>query len=203
MELMTSSSTDRVAAVVLAAGSSTRMGRNKLILSVDGQPMIRGIVEAANRAALDPVLVVLGHESERVEAALQGLAVRFATNASHEAGMTSSLRTGIGALLSSVGAAIMILGDMPFVDAEMLQKIAETHRSTGSPLVLSDYAGVQAPPTLFSQELFPELLDLDDESVPRRVVTRHLSRATVLYWPANRLRDVDSPEDLEEAGAID
>lgn len=178
------------------------MGRNKLLLPVDGQPMIRGIVENAIHAALDPVLVVLGHESSRVEAALQGLAVELVSNPGHEAGMTSSLRTGIDALPPALGAAIMILGDMPFVDSGMLRKIAETHRATRSLVVLSDYAGVQAPPTLFSRDLFSDLLGLDDGHCPRRIVNRHFSQATILHWPSNRLRDIDSPGDLEGDGGI-
>jgi molybdenum cofactor cytidylyltransferase len=197
--------TQPAAGIVLAAGTSSRMGgRNKLLLEVGGEPLARRVVWAALAAGLDPVVVVLGHEAERVRDALAGLACRTVHNAGYEAGMTTSLRAGVAALPEGTPAAVMILADMPQVTAGMLAELAAAHAAAESarrpPLVLSDYEGVLAPPTLFDRALFPELLALPDDRCPRSVVKRHRNAAAVLRWPASALADLDRPEDLSAVG---
>lgn len=189
------------AAVVLAAGTSSRMGgRNKLLLEVGGEPLVRRAVRAAVEAGLDPVLVVVGHEAARVRAALAGLGCGTVLNPDYERGMTTSLRAGVAALPPGTPAAVMVLADMPRVTAGMLAGLAAAHAAADParrpPLVLSDYEGVLAPPTLFDRALFPELLALPDDRCPRSVVKRHREAAAVLRWPAAALADLDRPEDL-------
>ena len=105
----------RIAAVVLAAGRSSRMGDvNKLLAPVDGVPMVRRVTETVLRVSLDPVVVVLGHAAEEVRGALDGLAVRFALNAEYAAGISTSVATGIRAVAGSVDGAMIVLGDMPW-----------------------------------------------------------------------------------------
>ena len=185
-----------VAGIVLAAGTSSRMGLNKLLLEIEGEPMIRLVVRRAIEARLDPMLVVLGHDQELVSRALNGLSHRSVMNPDFENGMTSSLRSGVAALPVETTAALMILGDMPHVTSEMMAAMAEAHRSTAARLVLSDYGGVNAPPTLFGRDLFDEILDLPNDQSPRSVVKRHREQASILEWPAERLKDLDKPEDL-------
>jgi molybdenum cofactor cytidylyltransferase len=193
--------TQPAAGIVLAAGTSSRMGgRNKLLLEVGGEPLARRVVWAALAAGLDPVVVVLGHEAERVRDALAGLACRTVHNAGYEAGMTTSLRAGVAALPEGTPAAVMILADMPQVTAGMLAELAAAESARRPPLVLSDYEGVLAPPTLFDRALFPELLALPDDRCPRSVVKRHRNAAAVLRWPASALADLDRPEDLSAVG---
>src|SRR5215468_460788 len=104
-----------IAGLVLAAGSSTRMGRNKLLLDIRGEPLVRRTVRAALDAGLAPVLVVLGHERERISASLEGLACQAVFNADHTDGVHTSLRRGIRAVPREAEAAILTLADMPFV----------------------------------------------------------------------------------------
>jgi molybdenum cofactor cytidylyltransferase len=189
------------AAVVLAAGTSSRMGgRNKLLLEAGGEPLVRRVAAAALEAGLDPVLVVVGHEAGRVRAALDGLACQTVDNPDYERGMTTSLRAGIAALPPGTPAAVMVLADMPRVTAGMLAALAAAHAAADParrpPVVLSDYAGVLAPPTLFDRALFPELLALPDDRCPRSVVKRHREAAAVCRWPAAALADLDRPEDV-------
>ena len=192
------------AGVVLAAGTSSRMGRNKLLLEVGGEALVRRAVRAALEGGLDPVVVVLGHDAGATGAALAGLACRTVENAGYQAGMTGSLRAGLAALPEGTPAAVMILADMPNVTAGMLAELAAAHAAAGPgrrpPLVLSDYEGVLAPPTLFDRALFPELLALPDDRCPRSVVRRHRDAAAVLRRPAAALADLDRPEDLPAAG---
>lgn len=191
------------AGVVLAAGSSSRMGgRNKLLLEIGGEPLVRRAVRAALEAGLDPVLAVLGHEREATGAALAGLACRTVENPDFETGMTGSLRVGVAALPESVPAVVMILADMPHVTAAMLAELAAAHAAADPdrrpPVVLSDYEGVAAPPTLFDRALFSEILALPDDRCPRSVVKRHRAGAAVRRWPAAALADLDRPEDLDD-----
>ena len=186
-----------VAGVVLAAGSSTRMGRNKLLLRLDGESVVRRAARRALAAGLDPVVVVLGHEADLAAAELAGLAVRTVVNPDHASGIHTSRVAGLAAVPPESGAAIVLLADMPFVTEEMLAALAARHRESGAPLVVSEYAGEQAPPTLYDRSLFPELLG--GEGCSKRVIRAHAGEAVTISWPAAALRDLDRPEDYERA----
>jgi molybdenum cofactor cytidylyltransferase len=192
---------DRVAGVVLAAGLSSRMGRNKMLIEVGGQPLIRRAVATALEAALDPVLVVLGHESESVRAALLGLSCTQVVNPEYARGMNISLRAGIRALPEDATAAVVMLGDMPLIDASMIRALAAAFRRGSAPLVISTYDGVVAPPILYGRALFPELGELDAESCGKKVVKAHRAQAIELAWPKDALTDLDHPEDIERVRA--
>ena len=187
------------AAVVLAAGASTRMGRNKLLLEIDGEPLVARAARIAGQAGLDPVIVVLGHEAERVAAALSGVGCRKVVNREHALGQASSFRAGIAAVPADAPAAVVILADMPRVTAPMLEALVARWRETGAPLVVSDYGGVDAPPTLYDRSLFPEIAG--SGACGRDHVRRHRGRAVAVTWPADRLADLDRPEDLERLRA--
>lgn len=191
----------RIGGVVLAAGSSSRMGSNKLLFDVDGETLVGRIVRAAAAARLDPIVVVLGHEADAVRGALASLACRFVVNARHAEGMKSSVCAGIGALASEVDAAVVLLGDMPFVTTDMIATLAERYRSGNFLMVLSDYSGVTAPPTLIDRALFSELIDDPVRGCSRTLRSRHPDHATTLAWPAAALADVDVPADYERLRA--
>jgi molybdenum cofactor cytidylyltransferase len=188
-----------VAGVVLAAGSSTRMGSNKLLFLLDGEVLVARTVRRAAAAGLDPIVVVLGHEADRVRAALDGVACRPVDNADHRSGQGSSFRRGIAAVPDEASAAVVLLADMPEVTAEMIAAVVALHYETGAPLVLSEYAGISAPPTLYDRSLFAEIAAGD--GCGRQIVERHREGARSVAWPADRLADVDEPRDLERLRA--
>jgi molybdenum cofactor cytidylyltransferase len=190
-----------VAGIVLAAGSSTRMGRNKLLLDLAGEPLVRRAVRAALAADLAPIVVVLGHQAQEVEAALAGLPYRPAFNADYAEAQRLSLQCGVRALPAAAAAAVVILADMPFVTAAMLRAVAGRYRETGAPLVVSEYGGVFAPPTLYDRSLFPEVLALAGEGCGRQVARRHRHEAAVVDWPAAALADLDYAADYERVAA--
>jgi len=193
--------TPAVAAVVLAAGSSTRMGRNKLLLDLGGETVVRRAVQAAVEAGLAPVIVVLGHEAERVRAELGGLPCVPVVNPDHVRGVGTSLHAGVRRAADEAVALILMLADMPFVTAAMLTTLVGCYRTTGAPLVVSRYGEVQAPPNLFDRSLFAELLSTDDERCAKRVVRGHENEAVVVPWPEEALRDIDVAEDYERVRA--
>jgi molybdenum cofactor cytidylyltransferase len=184
-----------VAGILLAAGLSSRMGRNKLLLELDGESVLKRAARRALGAGLSPLVVVLGHEAERTAAELAGLPCRTVINPNPERGMHSSLKLGLAALPEAVPAAVVVLADMPFVTTEMIAALAARHRETAAPLVVSEYEGVHAPPTLYDRRLFSDLLAVPDEGCGREMVKRHRDTAEVLAWPASALADLDVPDD--------
>lgn len=189
-----------VAAVLLAAGSSTRMGRNKLLLPLGEEAVVRRAVQAAIDSGVDRVVVVLGHEADRVRAQLEGLACEVILNPDHERGVGTSLHAGIRAA-ASADAVVVLLADMPFVTADMIRGVVERHRATGARLVLSHYGDVQAPPTLYARPLFAEVLAEPDERCGKRIARKHAHEAVIASWPESALRDLDLEEDYDDARA--
>lgn len=199
---MPTAGNETVAGIVLAAGSSTRMGRNKLLLDLGGHTVVRRTVKAVLDAGLDPVLAVLGHEAARVAAELLGLRCSTVVNPDHALGAATSLRVGVTHVPAEVGAIVVVLADMPFVTASMIEALVERHLSTGAPVVVSRYGDTEAPPTLFARSLFSELLAADGEGSARGVARRHEHEAAVVAWPAEALRDLDVADDYEYARAL-
>ncbi len=189
----------RAAGVVLAAGASRRMGENKLLFRLDGETLVARAVRRAAEAGLDPVLVVVGHDAARVERALEGCPCRIVVNAAHASGQDSSFRAGIAAVPPAASAAVVLLADMPHVTAAMIAALLERHRATGAALVVSDYDGVSAPPTLYGRALFSEIVE--GSGCGRDVVRRHRAEAETVAFPAERLADLDEPSDVDRLRA--
>jgi molybdenum cofactor cytidylyltransferase len=192
---------EEVAGVVLAAGLSSRMGRNKLLLQLSGESLLRRAVRTALAAALRPVLVVVGHEEERAREELRDLRCTPVRNPDYAQGMYTSLRAGIAAAPSDAPAAVVLLGDMPFVTAEMVRALVQRWRDAKAPLAISTYEGVIAPPILYGAPLFAEIRALRSDSSGKQVVKQHRAEALELSWPASALADLDVPADLERARA--
>jgi molybdenum cofactor cytidylyltransferase len=190
-----------IAAVLLAAGTSSRMGSNKLFLSLQGESVLRRAVGRALAAGLEPVLVVLGHERERAEKELVGLRCTTVVNPDYAQGIHTSLRTGIAAAPEDAAAALVMLADMPFVTHQMLRAVVDRYRAGTSPLVVSSYEGVEAPPMLYDRSLFAELRALGGEGCGKKVVKRHRKESLEVAWPASALRDLDVPGDVEAVRA--
>jgi molybdenum cofactor cytidylyltransferase len=189
--------TGRVAGVVLAAGTSSRMGRNKLFLPLGGTSVLRRAVGTARDAGLDPVLVILGHDSDRALTELDGLRCTPVVNAEFARGMNTSVRAGISAVPEDALGAVLMLADMPFVTAAMLRALVERYRAAEAPLVVSTYGEVLAPPILYGRPLFGELRALDGDGCGKQVVKAHRAEAIEVEWPPSSLTDLDVPEDLE------
>jgi molybdenum cofactor cytidylyltransferase len=188
-----------VAGIVLAAGASTRMGANKLLFDLDGEPVVRRAVRRALAAGLDPVIAVLGHDAERVRRELDDLAprCRVVVNPDYAQGINTSLKAGVAALPATAGAVVVMLADMPFVTSDMIATLITRYRDGTAPLVISDFEGVNAPPQLYDRALFPELQTMEGEGCGKVVVRRHRTEAAVVAWPAVALTDLDVPDDYE------
>ena len=167
----------------------------------DGETMLRRAADRAIAAALDPVLVVTGHQREHAEAQLAGLGCRTVFNADHETGIHTSVRAGIDALPGDVDAVVIMLADMPFVTAGMLRDLIDRYRGADRPLVISRYGGeTNAPPMLYDRSLFGELRVIQ-RRCGREVIKRHRDEALVMEWPIEALSDIDTPDDYTRVRA--
>jgi molybdenum cofactor cytidylyltransferase len=185
-----------ISAVILAAGASTRMGTQKLLLPLGGEPLVRRAVRQVCDAGFDDVLVVVGSDWENTLAALDGLPIRHAVNADYASGMGSSFRTAV-AHLSGSAAAMFALADQPFVTANEYRTVLDTYRRQSPPIISVRYGEVMAPPHLFQNEFFPELAQMQHGA--RSLLQKHHERTTVLHFGADLLMDIDTPEDYELA----
>ena len=183
-----------ISAVILAAGASTRMGVQKLLLPVGGEPLVRRTVRQVCDAGFDDVLVVVGSDWEKTLVALDGLPIRHAVNTEYASGMCSSFRTAVSHLGGSA-AAMFALADQPFVTTHEYRTVLDTYRRQAPGIVSVRYGDVMAPPHLFESEFFPELAQLQHGARP--VLQRHHDRTLVLQFPSGLLMDLDTPEDYE------
>lgn len=190
-----------IAAVILAAGRGTRMaGENKLLAEVEGRLVVRRVVEAALASASRPVIVVTGHESERIEAALQGLPVMLVHNERFLEGMAGSVRTGIAAVPRNAGGAILLLGDMPLVSPGLIDaQIAAFGPERGRLIVVPVRDGRRGNPVLWSRRFFPELCTLEGDVGARHLIATHGEAVCEVEAAGpGAFLDVDTPDALAE-----
>jgi molybdenum cofactor cytidylyltransferase len=184
-----------IAAVVLAAGFARRMGRQKLLLDLDGKPVVRWSVEAV-LPYVDDCVVVTGQDEVGVRAALDGLAVRFAVNPRPQDGQGSSIAAGVAALKPWTTAVVVVLGDQPRTPASVVPALTAAQRAGGKAIVAPSYRGTRGTPVLFSAEVFPELAALRGDEGARAVVAARPERVETLPLDVAMPPDVDTPEDF-------
>jgi molybdenum cofactor cytidylyltransferase len=189
-----------IAAIVLAAGASTRMGRQKLLLPMaDGRPLVRAAVERVLAAGLDETVVVLGADAEAVSVALGGLTVRTVANPRYVEGQSTSLRAGLDALRPGTEAVVVALGDQPLPEPEIIRRLVAAFRSTGHPIAVPVYRDGRGNPVLFAAALFDELRAVTGDQGGREVIVRDPSRVTEVRVDTPMPADIDTPRDYEAA----
>jgi molybdenum cofactor cytidylyltransferase len=188
----------RVAAIVLGAGRSTRMGGpNKLLADIQGKPLVRIAAEEALASRADHVIVVTGHQREQVEKALAGLNVRLVHNPDFAQGLSTSLRTGLEAVPAEADGAVICLGDMPQVRAAMIDRlIAAFDPARGALIVIPSIEGKRGNPVLWSRRFFPELIGLEGDVGARHLIAAYGEAVVEVPADAATLVDVDTPEAL-------
>lgn len=193
----------RIAGIVLAAGRSSRMGANKLLESVHDKPMVRAAVEAAFGAGLVPVVVVTGHEPNRVASMLGGLDTILAHNPNYAAGLSTSLAAGLAAVPETCDGACVLLADMPGVTADHVKRLlAAFDPDAGAAICVPTHKGRRGNPVLFAKAFFPAMKALTGDVGARSIVQANVSQVREVAMPdAGVLADVDTPDDLGRARA--
>lgn len=186
------------AAILLAAGRGTRFGDDpKLLARLGGKAMVRHAAEAAVRSMAHPVVVVTGHRAAEVQSALSGLPVQIVHNALFAQGLSTSLKAGFSALPPSARAAIVLLGDMPFVTAGLIDALVAGWRDKGEPAALvPTWNGQRGNPVVISRKLQSAIEGLSGD-VGAGLILR--GRRDVLEWPTHDpavMQDIDTQEEF-------
>ena len=189
-----------IVAVVLSAGASSRMGRPKALLPVDGVPFIERIVRALERTEVDRTLVVLGHNAEAMREAIAYLGVDTVVNPDYARGQLSSLHAAIRALDGEPVEAILVhLVDHPFIESRLVDRMIERFRAEEKLIVVPRFNGRRGHPVLFSGKLFPEFLAASLDTGAKPVVRGHPEETLELDTEeAGILVDIDTPEEYRK-----
>lgn len=201
---MTDPDSRGIGAVVLAAGSSLRLGQPKQLLAWRGEPLVRRAARGAVEAGLWPVVVVVGAHADEVRLALAGLPVATVTNRDHGTGLASSLRRGLARLdecAPGLAGAVILGCDQPLVPPAHLSALAAT-LAVGRDAAASTYGGTRGLPASFAAALFPALRALEGDAGPCAVLGEDPERFGALPLPHGEI-DVDTPEDWARARLLE
>lgn len=186
----------RIGAIVLAAGRSSRMGRNKLLLDLEGRPIVAHVVAEARAAGFTDIVIVTGHQAGKVKAALANEPVRIVEARHYGDGMAESLKAGIRALAPEIDAALILLGDMPQVSRHLMRALTRAYNPLeGRAIVLPVAEGKRGNPALFDRRFFPAMLALEGDIGARQIIAGNAELvAEVPAEPQEIFVDVDTPE---------
>lgn len=188
----------RLTAVVLAGGRGSRMGENKLAAEVGGVPIVRRTVAAILEAGFGPVVVVTGHEPDRVRSALDGLDVRFVHNPDYAQGISTSLKTGIGALDASVDGTFVVLGDMPEIPPELYRRMAAAFSpADGRGIVVPVRGGKRGNPVLWGRQFFAAVSTAQGDTGAKHLIGEYADAVADVEAGGDAVfTDIDTPEAL-------
>jgi molybdenum cofactor cytidylyltransferase len=201
-------SSPSTAAIILAAGSSSRMGagRHKLLLPLGERPVLAHVIDTTLASQARPIVVVLGHQAEQVRARIAPYAthhnISIIINGDYMKGISTSIHAGVQALMGRDDApdsALVILGDQPLMTNQIIDKLIAARRTTGQRIITPLYNGQHGNPVLFDASLFPELMQITGDEGARSVVGRHRQQvATVELGDAMASFDVDTWEAYQQ-----
>jgi len=187
-----------IAAIILAAGQSSRMGQHKLLLPLREKPVLLHVVDHALAAGFDEALIVVGYHADDVRRLLAERPVQIVENPDYAQGQSTSVRAGIAALAPAVEAAIILLGDQPLVDATTLKLLLEAWQHTTRPIVAPFYHGQRGNPVLFARTLFQELLSVTGDQGGREVLQRHAHEIAPVHLDnAEAAQDIDTWQEYQ------
>ncbi|MBI1743497.1 nucleotidyltransferase family protein [Candidatus Acetothermia bacterium] len=190
----------QTSAIVLAAGESRRMGQNKLLLPWRGRTVIESIAVTLHECQISEIIIVLGHEADRIRAVLQDQSVRFALNEKFSDGMLSSVQCGARAASASIDALLICLGDQPALSTHLIAPLLQAFAEDKGTIIVPSYRGARGHPLLVSSKYRDEILKLDPSIGLRQLRQRHADEVFIIEIPDGAvLQDLDYPEDYRRA----
>jgi molybdenum cofactor cytidylyltransferase len=191
-----------IAGIILAAGASSRLGRPKQLLDLGGKPVLQHVVDAAEAAPLDQILVVLGHAAPAVAAAITlSPRGRFVVNPDHAAGQSTSLRTGLRATAPQADAAVVLLGDQPGVRPDAVASVVEAWRAGHARVVQACYEGAPAHPALLDRSVWPEVERATGDQGARDILRTHPEWRSLVEVAGSPPDDIDTEDDYRRIRA--
>jgi len=190
----------RIAAIVLAAGASSRMGRNKLLLEVEGETVLDRLLQALIPEVAE-IVVVTGYNQKPVEEIAARYHIRTVFNPEHEKGMTTSFQAGLRVVKAD--SAFLVLGDQIGLEPDLLQRmILELERNPETLIVSPEYEGKRGHPTLFRKAVFSEFLKMGSEEILRDIVHRHEKQHHMIPGSPWTTMDFDTPADFVKVAEL-
>jgi molybdenum cofactor cytidylyltransferase len=205
----------RIAAVILAAGGSSRLGQPKQLLMFRCETLVRRAVRAAAEASCKPILAIVGDYGEAVRRTLDIRDSRISSSSGLEPvvrpivveneewrrGMGTSIRRGLEQLPKDVEAAVLLTCDQPFLDGSIVRQLIAAHEETGKPIVASSYANTLGVPALFDRSCFDALLALPDDSGAKALIAARPDDVATVNFEGGAL-DIDTPNDLDRLATL-
>lgn len=184
--------------IILAAGSSSRLGQSKQLIKIDGKTLLEKTTQAALDSGAHPILVVLGNQASAHRKAIETLPVNIVINEDWSNGMGSSLKEGLQRLLKDYPKTeriIVTVCDQPYLTSNHLKKLISVYTNTSSEIVASHYKDTNGVPALFSKTLFQKLLQLEDDEGARKIIRQHEGTIEFVVFEKGEI-DIDTPDDL-------
>jgi molybdenum cofactor cytidylyltransferase len=189
-----------ISAIVLAAGRSTRMGKNKLVLPLDGKPVLQRVLDALKDSKVDETVVVLGGGAEEVRRSINLEGTKVVVNRRYAEGMSTSIKAGLSRVNRFADAAIIVLGDQPFLSAAVVDALVKAFLAEGAPVVLPVHLRKRGNPVLFARSVFPEIMRIDGDRGAKSVVEAHGDDTLEVEVEDEGVAvDVDTPLDYARA----
>lgn len=194
----------KIGAIILAAGLSNRMGEPKLLLRVKGEPLISYPVSLASENELNPIVIVTGKDMKQLQQSLATYKdVTYMENPQFESGMASSLKAGIREIQGLVDAAMIFLGDQPFIPSEVIQTLIQEYtlnKEKGVKIIRPRYAGTPGHPIIFDSSLFEQFESLDGDEGGKRVIQANRKYVKFIDFVNEEWGvDIDTPQDYAQA----
>ena len=191
----------RITAIVPAAGLSSRMGQNKLLMPFAGKSLIERAVDTLMTSGVDEIVVVLGHEANLLRSRLEGKRVHFVDNPDYRAGLSTSVRAGMEAAPKGADAMMIYLADQPLLEADEVRRLilafAEAKRA-GKSIVVPFFCNKRGNPVILEASYREMVLDVVGDVGCRRIIKRHPEQVFAVQMETDHVvRDVDTPEDFE------
>ncbi len=186
-------------AIILAAGSSSRMGKPKQFLKIDNETLIQKAANAAMDAGACETIVVAGLDEDMIKAELRRSAIQVIVNPHSELGMGGSLKFGVSFVIKNLAdsdAIIIMVCDQPLLTSIHLKKMIELHKTTQSPMVASFYSGRNGVPVFFHRSMFEKLLTIKDQEGAKNIIEQNPTLVKSVDFPEGAI-DLDTPEDLK------
>ncbi|MCF8884682.1 MAG: nucleotidyltransferase family protein [Aigarchaeota archaeon] len=197
---------ERIALILLAAGKSTRFPGNKLLANVCGMSLIERILRTTLRSSVDVIVVVLGHEAEKLREIIEKIKdnrVKIVYNLDYELGQSSSVKKGLKEVAEFVDAVMILPADVSFIKPEDIDSLIETFKITKKDIVVASHKGKHGHPILFSKKLFKDIMMITEEKRGlKEVVEKNLEEIVEVELSPYTVIDIDTPEDLEKVIGI-
>ena len=188
----------KTAAILLAAGTSTRMGNVKQLLPIDGRPVLEHVLDNVRGADVSEIILVLGHSAQAIQQEVELRDVKVVMNDNYPQGMGTSLQSGLGAIDPTIEAAIIVLADQPFVCPSTLDQLIQEHSRTRAQIMIPTYRGFRGNPVLLDRSVFPEVKHLRGDIGCRSIFGDHLEGIVKMpVQDVGILLDLDEPVDYE------